>query len=135
MIGKINNIGTFGFKVIHWEYIKSPESVTNIDNYYNPKVVVKPNTNIINGILLRFVVRFYKGDKVTLDFIGEQVFVVENVSVFDHSDAMKIVQIGFDNCNQEYNELYRKETGLSGTKLIHTVKPAEGDLILQLIRS
>ena len=134
MIDKIN-IRTFGFKVIHWEYIKSPESVTKIDNYYNPKVVVKPKTNTINGILLRFVVRFYKGDKVTLDFIGEQVFVVDNVSVFDHSDAMKIIQIGFNNCNDEYNKLYRNETGLSGSKLIHTVKSLEGDLILKLIRS
>lgn len=131
----MTDIGTSGFKVIHWEYIKSSDSVTKVDNFFMPKVVVKPDTNIKNGVLLRFVVRFYKGEKVTLDFIGEQVFIIEDILSFNLPDAMNIIQVGFDNCTAEFVNYYKKETGLSGTKPYHTVKTEEGNLILSMLRN
>ena len=121
-------------KIIHWDYEKSPESISKIDNYYSTVFAYDEYTKIKNGIRFKFVVRFYKGEKVTLSCICEQLFMSYELPLFQYSDILTIIEMAVKDFNKVYNERYYQQTGLRGTSIFHTVKEQEVVRLLKLLQ-
>ena len=102
----------FELKIIHWEYIKSNEDVTSVELPCKPNIVVDPKSKKPNGILLKFPIKIFKGGKLTLNCIGEQVFVHEDIIDFTFEEVKYILQQASNEFNEKFEARYFIETGL-----------------------
>ncbi len=115
-------------KIIHWEYYKTPESITTTETYMSYRPVFKPNTSVVFGLLFRYVVKFYKGDFISLNFLAEQAFINEKIKEFTFPHAKQMLVAAHKNCSECFDTEYKKVS--LGGEITHTVKDFE---VLQLL--
>lgn len=85
------------FKFIHWECnnqnLKGP--ITKEHTYYTPTRVVKPNTQITIGLLIRWTTRVYTTTGLVLSCIAEQVYINENICNANDAQLKEIINSSF----------------------------------------
>ena len=119
-------------KIIHWEYYKSPDSITETDLGMKISHVVKQNTSFANGLLFKSSVKFYKDNFITLNCISEQVFINDGIKSFSFSELKSLMETAFTNFNLCFQEEYKKYA--LGAELIYTVKDHEVFSLLEYLK-
>lgn len=107
-------------KIIHWEYYKSPESITETDLSMKISHVVKSGTSIANGLLFKSSVKFFKGTFINLNCIAEQVFINDGIQSFSFFELKSLMESAFTNFNLCFQEEYKKYA--LGAELFYTIK-------------
>ncbi|RFM30079.1 hypothetical protein [Deminuibacter soli] len=120
-------------KIIHWEYYKSPKSITKTDMGMTIRHVLKPDTKIANGLLFRCFVKFYKEADLSLNCIAEQVFINDGIKSLNFLEIKSIMEKAFYNFNCVFQKEYKKYA--LGANLIYTVKDQEVHNLLGYLKN
>ncbi len=122
------------FKIIHWDLDqpKRTGNVVNVDNSYKASCVVKPQTKIKNGFMIRWTVRVYSEKGVFLSCIAEQVFIHENIALATFEDVKEVLQNAMLNFLTNFK--LRADDHHLGIEPYHQVKDVEIQNILNLVK-
>jgi hypothetical protein len=86
------------FKFVHWECNKENldgTPITKQESYYTPNRVVKPNTQITNGLYIRWTSRVYTATGLVLSCIAEEIYLNEKICDASDEQLKEIVNGSF----------------------------------------
>lgn len=87
-----------GLKIIHWEYDKPLlGKIMTADTGYRLSYVVKPGTDIKNGIYFKWIVKLYSPKGLFINCIGEDVYLIEPLQNLDYFSAYNTINMAFEN--------------------------------------